>query len=90
MATNVDLRKTTFSASPGSVGRLPPEQTSVPTYVKFLPNPFSSLIRGDAPHLVVGPSLSLDPMTWNSLSADLRDPTCSDESFRFIENILVR
>ena len=22
------------------------------------------------------------PMTWNSLSADLRDPTCSDESFR--------
>ena len=21
-------------------------------------------------------------MTWNSLSADLRDPTCSDESFR--------
>ena len=22
------------------------------------------------------------PTTWNSLSADLRDPTCSDESFR--------
>ena len=22
------------------------------------------------------------PMTWNSLSANLRDPTCSDESFR--------
>ena len=22
------------------------------------------------------------PMTWNSLSADLRDPTCSDKSFR--------
>ena len=22
------------------------------------------------------------PPTWNSLSADLRDPTCSDESFR--------
>jgi len=22
------------------------------------------------------------PRTWNSLSADLRDPTCSDESFR--------
>ena len=22
------------------------------------------------------------PMTWNSLSADRRDPTCSDESFR--------
>jgi len=22
------------------------------------------------------------PMTWHSLSADLRDPTCSDESFR--------
>jgi len=22
------------------------------------------------------------PMTWNSLSADLRDPKCSEESFR--------
>ena len=31
------------------------------------------------------------PTTWNSLSADLRDPTCSDESFRrSLKNILVR
>jgi len=30
------------------------------------------------------------PMTWNSLSADLCDPTCSDESQTFIENIFVR
>jgi len=32
------------------------------------------------------------PTTWNSLSADLRDPTCSDKSFRRslkFENILV-
>jgi len=25
---------------------------------------------------------AIRPTTWNSLSADLRDPTCSDESFR--------
>ena len=38
----------------------------------------------DSAHLVVGPSLSLDQ--WLGIrcqqSADLRDPTCSDESFR--------